>query len=73
MLITFKYHVLGANKEVSVPAGFSEVKGWCEVLGRVGVSYPHSLSSKEGTFLDAHGEVTDKVMINSATLTARVQ
>lgn len=34
--------------------------------------YPHSLSSKEGTFLDARGEVTDKVMINSATLTPRV-
>lgn len=33
--------------------------------------YLHSLSSKEGTFLDARGEVTDKVMINSATLTPR--
>lgn len=33
--------------------------------------YLHSLSSKEGTFLDARGEVTDKVMINSATLTLR--
>lgn len=27
LLKTFKYHLLGANKEVSVPAGLSEVKG----------------------------------------------
>lgn len=47
--------------------------GWSGGWGGGGGSYPHPLSSKEGTFLDAHGEATYKVMITCATLTAKVQ